>query len=261
MNKPEERMTEVATIEHGAVQSVPRDAVTPMALLQVAMAQGADLQKLEKLMELQERWEANEARKAFTEALSSFKANPPELTKNKTVGFDTSKGRTEYKHATLDQVSLKIGQALSQHGLSHRWDVKQDAGQVTVTCVLTHRQGHSEAVTMSGSPDTSGTKNSIQAVGSTVTYLQRYTLLAATGMAVKDQDNDGAGAAAVIPEGVRADYESAIDALTDTDSGQALWKDIAAACKQYGDKDAYDALKAKMTAKVATFKKPAKAAA
>ena len=245
---------EVATIERGAVAAVPQGAVTPMALLQMAMAQNADLSKLEKLMELQERWEANEARKAFTEALSAFKAAPPELTKNKLVGFDQKNGgRTEYRHATLDQVSLKIGQALSEHGLSHRWDVKQDNGQVTVTCVLTHRQGHSESVTMSGSPDNSGTKNSIQAVGSTVTYLQRYTLLAATGMAVKDQDNDGVGASAM-PEGVRADFEAAIDALTDKDASAKLWKEIVAACKKHGDKDAYDSLKAKISEKSKAFK-------
>ena len=36
----------------------------------------------------------------------------------------------------------------------------------------------------------SGSKNSIQAVGSTVTYLQRYTLLAVTGLAAKGQDSD-----------------------------------------------------------------------
>jgi len=257
MTTDTEEIMDVVIAEQRAVAAVPQGAVTPMALLQMAMAQGADLQKLEKLMELQERWEANEARKAFTEALSAFKENPPELTKNKQVGFDTSKGRTEYRHATLDQVSLKIGQALSEHGLSHRWDVRQDNGQVTVTCVLTHRQGHSESVTMSGLPDTSGTKNGIQAVGSTVTYLQRYTLLAATGMAVKDQDNDGAGPNGAMPDGVRADFESAIDALTDKDASAALWKDIVAACKRYGDKPAYDALKDRISEKSKAFKKEA----
>jgi hypothetical protein len=47
---------------------------------------------------------------------------------------------------------------------------------------------------MSGEPDTSGGKNNIQAKGSTMTYLQRYTLNLALGICTED-DNDGAGGA------------------------------------------------------------------
>jgi hypothetical protein len=177
--------------EPNAVTVIPAQAITPMAMIQMAVQQGADIDKLRQLMDLQERWEKNEARKAFVAALNAFKANPPELSKNKHVMFETQKGRTEYDHATLDNVSLNIGRALSQHGLSHRWDVEQkEGGIIRVTCVLTHCQGHSERVPMEGMPDISGGKNSIQGIGSTVTYLQRYTLLAATG---KDQDDDGEG--------------------------------------------------------------------
>lgn len=169
-------------------------AATPMMLLQIAMDQGADLDRLERLMQMQERWEQNEARKAFTMALAAFKANPPAITKNKTVDFQTAKGRTTYEHATLDEVALKIGAALAPHGLSFRWNVEQKAPRVFVTCILQHQLGHSESVTMDGPADDSGNKNQIQQVGSTVTYLERYTLLAITGMAVQGQDDDGHGA-------------------------------------------------------------------
>ena len=84
-----------------------------------------------------------------------------------------------------------IGKALSKHDLSHRWDVEQNGAEIRVTCVLTHVRGHRESVPMVATADASGSKNPIQAIGSTITYLQRYTLLAATGMAVKDQDDDG----------------------------------------------------------------------
>lgn len=165
---------------------------TPMDLLQIATEQGADIEKLEKLMALQERWEANEARKAYVVAMNAFKADPPTLIKDKHVGYGTGDKRTEYDHASLDQVSKTIAAALSKHGISHRWDVEQpDGGAVKVTCVLTHELGHSESVPMQSGRDTSGGKNDIQALGSTITYLQRYTLLAATGMAVQGMDNDG----------------------------------------------------------------------
>lgn len=193
--------------ETNAVTVIPAPAGTPMSesesiMRLVAQAMDKpdfDVAKLQALLEVKERWEKNEARKAFVAALNAFKSNPPELSKNKHVMFETQKGRTEYDHATLDNVSLNIGRALSQHGLSHRWDVEQkEGGIIKVTCVLTHCQGHSERVPMEGMPDISGGKNSIQGIGSTVTYLQRYTLLAATGMAVKDQDDDGEGAAKAV---------------------------------------------------------------
>ena len=165
---------------------------TPATLLQMAVEQGADIDKLEKLMALQERYETNEARKAYTVALSAFKASAPVLTKNKLVSFDTSKGKTEYKHATLDNVADILGKALSEHGLSFTWKTSQgEGGQITVTCILTHIMGHSESTALSSSPDASGGKNNIQAVGSTITYLERYTLRAITGTAEAESDDDG----------------------------------------------------------------------
>lgn len=185
-------MTQVAKVENKDVAQVV--AATPAALLQMAVQQGADLQKLEKLMELQERWEKNEARKAYVAAMNEFKANPPEISKNKHVKFETQKGTTEYDHATLHHVVNVITESLSKYGLSHRWTTEQvDGGTIRVTCVITHVQGHSESTTLQASADQSGGKNNIQALGSTVTYLQRYTLLAATGMAAKDSDDDGSG--------------------------------------------------------------------
>jgi hypothetical protein len=163
-------------------------STTPVELLRIAVQQGADIDKLEKLMELQERWERNEARKAFVAAMNAFKANPPIITKNKSVAF----GNTKYSHATLDHVCDAVTKGLSEHGISHRWKMEQDEKGITVTCILTHDLGYSEETKLSGVADTSGSKNSIQAVGSTVTYLQRYTLLAATGLA-STSDDDGRG--------------------------------------------------------------------
>lgn len=171
-------------------------AVTPMAMLSMAINKGTDLAQLEKLMELQERWEKNEAKKAFDRAVSAFKANPPVLHKNKTVNYQNKDlSMTSYDHATLDHLCEAICPELSKHGLSHRWDTMQgEGGAITVTCVLTHEMGHSQGVPLKSLPDQSGGKNAIQSIGSTVTYLQRYTLLAVTGLAVGVQDDDGAAA-------------------------------------------------------------------
>lgn len=173
--------------------------VTPMHMLQAAMDRGADLDKLQQLMDLQQRWEASEARKAFVGAMTVFKANPPDIIKTKLVSY----GNTSYKHATLADVCAAAIQGLAQVGISHRWDVDQ-SDRITVTCVLTHELGHSERVSMTAPSDTSGQKNPIQAIASAVSYLQRYTLLSITGLAARDQDDDGQAADVATITGAQA---------------------------------------------------------
>lgn len=174
---------------------VQQESSALMALISKAATDPAmDVAKLKELLEVKERWEAGEARKAFVRALAEFKQDPPTITKNKHVGFTSRDGSAgaDYWHATLDHVCDQIGERLSRKGLSFRWETKQDdKGMISVTCVLQHVLGHSERVTLQGMPDASGKKNSIQQVGSTVTYLQRYTLLLATGLATGLQDTDG----------------------------------------------------------------------
>lgn len=227
-------------------------SANPMTLIQMAVQQGQSVEQLQKLFELQVSWEKNEARKAYFAALNEFKQNPPQISKTKQVSFGGA-GKTAYKHATLDNVSGMIGEALSKVNISHHWDTEQlEGGQVRVTCVLTHSLGHSERTPLQASPDTSGSKNAIQAVGSVVTYLQRYTLLAATGMAVGDDDDGKQGK--LMPEQVKADWLTAITDCVTTEAANTLWQKIAKACTDTGDIPAYDELKAAMSAKVKALK-------
>lgn len=220
-----------AVIEHQS-QDMPTPTaslapITPTTLLQTAVERGASMEMLERLIALQERVEANDARKAYVTAMTAFKARPPTIVKNKHVSFDTQKGKTEYNHPTLDHVSSVIGEEMGKHGLSHRWEVQQaDGGAIRVTCHITHVLGHVESVSLSGPPDQSGGKNNIQAVGSTVTYLQRYTLLAAAGMAAGEEDDDGAGAEKPEPTITEEQHSNLLDqiaAITATSEAAALY--------------------------------------
>jgi hypothetical protein len=180
----------------GKTQNLP-EVRGPSSLIEMALSKGADekaLEKLEKVLELQERWEANEAKKAYHQAMSAFKLNPPDIERDKTVSY-TPQGKptVTYNHATLANVTSKINAALSEHGLSATWLTKQENGNISVTCKITHSMGHSEETTITASPDTSGSKNPIQAIGSTISYLERYTILALTGLATHDMDDDGKG--------------------------------------------------------------------
>ena len=163
----------------------------PATLIQAAVAGGADLEKLKGLLDLQFRWEANEAKKAYVLAMAAFQADPPKIEKDKHVKFKTDKGMVEYNHATLANVTSKINNALSKHGLSAGWKTSQDETRISVTCKITHVMGHSEETVLKSASDLTGSKNAIQAIGSAISYLQRYTLLSLTGLATFDMDDDG----------------------------------------------------------------------
>jgi hypothetical protein len=158
------------------------------------MSRGASLEQVEKMMDLQDRWEKREAEKAFVSAMAEFKKEPLTIFKRKQVGYTTKEGDfVGYKHAELSDVTDVVGPAMAKHGLSYRWDIKQENGRINVSCIVTHRLGHAEAVTMDAAPDSSGKKNPIQQIASSVQYLQRYTLLAASGTSTKGMDDDGGG--------------------------------------------------------------------
>ncbi len=183
-----------------AMQVVPRHVPTPYDMIAMAVEKGCTIEYMKELMGLQERWEANEARKAFTDGMAAFKTEVLTIEKTKQVSFrNKTGGKTEYVHAELHSICDIVVPALARHGFSHSWTLKQDNNRIMVGCVLTHRMGHSQQVEMVGPPDESGGKNTIQAIASTKTYLERYTLLAITGLATGgvvpggSTDDDGAG--------------------------------------------------------------------
>lgn len=178
---------------------VKTEVYSPATIIEKAISSGADLDKLEKLLSLQERWEANEAKKAYHKAMAEFKSVPIKIIKDKKVGFDTSKGKVGYNHATLGNVVEQITSELSKCGLSAAWKTHQN-GKITVTCRITHSLGYGEETSLSADADATGSKNSIQALGSTITYLERYTLLSALGLATYDQDDDGNSAVELITD-------------------------------------------------------------
>lgn len=170
-----------------------REAPEPGALIALAIQNNLDIDKLERLMELQERWQKELARRAYLAALAQFQSTIPRLPKNKKVVFETDRGKTEYFYAPLSDIDEIIRPFMRDYGLSKRWNIQETPeGEISVTCIVSHVGGHSEAGTpMIAPPDDSGRKNKIQQRASTVQYLQRYTLIGALGLTTADSDIDG----------------------------------------------------------------------
>ena len=153
-----------------------------------------DIDKFERLVAMNERIEARAAQIAFAQALALAKAEIQPVVKD-------GKGHNDAKFATMAAIAKAIDPIVSKHGFSYRYRTSQ-TDRIFVTCVLSHCGGHSEETTLASAADTSGGKNSIQAIGSALTYLERYTLIAALGLATTEADDDGkaAGASAQITD-------------------------------------------------------------
>ena len=173
---------------------VVQQETTPMTLIEKAMSDpNFDLDKMERLMKMQSEWDLKQARKDFFEALAKFQYECPTIEKNSGADFGSKGGgsNVKYNFATLDQIIKQIKEPLKNCGLTYRYDVKDLGTSTEVTCVITHINGHSESTTMNAGSDTSGAKNAIQAKGSTMTYLQRYTLIGALGITTADAADGG----------------------------------------------------------------------
>ena len=172
----------------------PVTNLTPMQMAYQLIQNGADLGSVKEMLAMSRELAAEEAKRAFDAAMSAAKAEIPVISKNRRVGFEhkNGEGETNYSHEDLGQIARTVDPILSKHGLSYRYRSQQGEGRVTITCILSHRDGHFEETVLSAAPDTSGKKNAIQQTGSAITYMQRYTLKLALGLAAAS-DDDGAG--------------------------------------------------------------------
>jgi hypothetical protein len=246
---------------------MPADPMVSM-IERVVMNPNADLDKLERMLAMKERIDAQHARVSFARALSEARAEIPPILKDATVDYKNKEGkRTNYQHETLAGIAKVIDPILSRFGISYRYRTEQGNGGVKVTCIIQHSDGHSEETSLAGAPDGSGSKNSFQAVGSAVTYLQRYTLKAALGLSA-EVDDDGQAAAprrAEPPFDAKGAHDrilKRINSAATFDDLAAVWGQEVEVVQRIGAEDRllgvaiYDARNARKTALTATADDP-----
>ena len=163
-----------------------------MNLLEIAMKSSeVDLDKMDKIMQMYERFQAKEAEKSYYKAMNLFQSNKPDLIKSAKVDYASKAGRVQYSYNPLPKIQKKIDPVLSDVGLSYKWKQESNDNKIKITCIVSHVDGYFEETWLEAGHDTTGSKNAIQAIGSTVTYLKRYTLENALGLS-SGVDDDGA---------------------------------------------------------------------
>lgn len=199
--------TAVAERPAGSVEVIPASESAAILSLIERMATNPEIspERVERFIAMHDAMEAKRSKLAFSDAIAQSKAKISEtpIIKNAT-------GHNAKRYADFSAYAKVVDPVLASFGLTYRFRTTQ-ANSISVTCILTGH-GHEEENTLTGPADASGSKNAIQAIGSTLTYLQRYTLVQALGLAAsEDDDGKAAGGDEKVSENDILDLQSLID--------------------------------------------------
>jgi hypothetical protein len=150
------------------------------------------VEKLERLIAMQERIMAHNAKAEFDAAYAEMQGDIPIITERGEIAVN---GQVRSKYARLEDILEIVKPIMQKHGFAIRHQSQFADGMVKITGILSHRAGHSERDEFVAAADTSGSKNAIQALGSTRSYGQRYTTIALLNIATRGTDDDGHGSA------------------------------------------------------------------
>jgi hypothetical protein len=198
---------EVATVE-----PVSETAAILSMIERAARDPSVDMDKFERLMSMRERVVAQNARGAYYAALAEMQPKLPMIEERGEIKISENKPGQRY--ALWEDINKAIRGVLAEHGFALSFRIAIADDKVSVTGVLSHSGGHCEETTMQLPSDKSGSKNVVQALGSSTSYGKRYTamaLLNLTSGSSEDDDGDAASGEEKISE---EQATTLIDAIT-----------------------------------------------
>jgi hypothetical protein len=172
---------------NGSISEV--DNFTSM-IERLATNKDVDVEKLERMMAMQERILDRNAKMAFTSALAAMQEDMPEVSQNGEIKHGD---KVISKYAKFEDINEAVKPVLQKHGFAISFRVKQPDSKIEVTAILSHREGHSEETSIILPADTGGAKNAVQAQGSSVAYGKRYAMCALLNITSRGEDDDGQG--------------------------------------------------------------------
>ena len=167
------------------------DVNNPLEIIQQAISKGADLDKIEKLMILQERWEATQAKKLYNSEMVSVQREIPTVAKN------LKNNQTNSKYVALDDIINRTREIYTNHGFSITFYEGDSAKseQIRICADVVHSAGHKETYFFDIPLDGVGLKGNanmtkIHAKASSTSYARRYLMCMIWNIPTGD-DNDG----------------------------------------------------------------------
>lgn len=157
----------------------------------LAQSPDVDVAKLEKMLDMQERILNRNAMVSFNSAMAEMQSDIPTIEKS---GAIVVNGQERSRYARFEDIMRVVKPVMQRHGFAVSFRTQTGEGFVKITGVLMHKDGHREETDMQLPIDNSGSKNTVQAIGSSTAYGKRYVLCALLNIATGDEDDDGVSA-------------------------------------------------------------------
>lgn len=168
---------------------------SPLQTIELAIKSGADLEKLEKLLTLKERWEANEAKKVYASSFANAQRDIETVLKNKT------NPQTRSKYADLENVIETSKPIYTKEGFSVIFYESDTAlpEHIRISADVLHSVGHKETYHLDVPLDGKGIQGNanmikIHAKASSIAYGRRYLMCMIWNLSTSDDDGNTAGA-------------------------------------------------------------------
>ncbi len=186
-----ERKQELLTAEESKDLAVPLPVSESAAMMQiisaVAMNPEADIDKMERMMVMHEKLLNRDAEMAYNTAMSKLQSELPTVNEKGQIVVNNV---VRSKYALFEDINESIRPFLKKYGFSISFKSHFGDAFVDITGIISHKQGHKEDTTMRLPFDNTGSKNSVQAIGSSSKYGMRYCLCMLLNISTGGEDND-----------------------------------------------------------------------
>jgi len=199
-------MTQIVKVEPQEVAQVQPQGSILAVIARAAADPSVDVTKMSALLELQERVMQKHAEAEYNAAMSRLQPRLPRITKKGKIQYEDKKtGKlVSTPFAKYEDIDAAIRPMLCEEGFSISFGTQtRDGGGLIISATLSHNAGHSRTESMPLPADTSGSKNAIQAMGSTLSYGKRYLVCAMLNIITEGEDNDGNLDGAITEEQVK----------------------------------------------------------
>lgn len=189
--------TEVIPANNGQLIALPKPGPDPLALVQLAIEKGADIDKLGRLFDLAERYEKAQAAIRFARAITKFQAACPRVKKERKAQIPGKDGKQGYGYsfANFEDVDRVAAPHLAANEIVVTFSTDHVANgtvpAIKTTCRV--RVGTHTEDTVLSVPVPQMTVNDTQRYGAALSYAKRYAMCAALKIVVADEDDDGQG--------------------------------------------------------------------
>lgn len=154
-----------------------------------------DIDKMDRLLQMKERRDAEQSRIAFDAAMAGAQEAM------RAISPDKDNSQTKSKYASYAALDHAVRPIYSRHGfaLSFNTGDAPNPAEVRVLCTVSHRGGHRQDYKIDMPADGKGAQGAAvmtrtHATGAATQYGQRYLLKLIFNLAVGDVDDDGNGA-------------------------------------------------------------------